>query len=130
MAYWNLHERRLSKKTEEYFINDKYPLVFYHFSGFNPLIPDLLSKYQNRFTFEARSDVLELFKEYSDQLFLNGFKSYINYPNDFASIKNMIDEKHLQEEIRKIPLLKRALRKIILKIISIFNITMDYSILR
>jgi hypothetical protein len=94
------------------------------------LIPDLLSKYQNRFTFEARSDVLELFKEYSDQLFLNGFKSYINYPNDFASIKNMIDEKHLQEEIRKIPLLKRALRKIILKIISIFNITMDYSILR
>lgn len=130
MAYWNLHERILSMNREKYFVNDKYPLVFYHFSGFNPMAPDLLSKYQNRYTFEKRTDIFQLFKEYSAKLFLNGYKTYINYPIEFADIKQRIDERHMLEEIRKIPVYKRVIRKIILKIVSKFNIILDYSILR
>jgi len=39
VAYWNLHERNLSD------IND---LVFFHFSGFNPAVPNMLTKYYAR----------------------------------------------------------------------------------
>jgi hypothetical protein len=34
MAPWNLHERRLTEKQGQYYVNDIYPLVFYHFSQF------------------------------------------------------------------------------------------------
>lgn len=125
MAYWNLHERYLSKKVEKYYINDNYPLIFYHFSGFNPLNPRTLSKYQNRFTFEKRSDVLPLFEEYSDILFLNGYKTYLNFPNEFADIKESLDKKNRKEEIQKIPFFLRLARIIILKLISRYNLLLD-----
>lgn len=127
MAYWNLHERRLSKKLKEYCVNDKNPLVFYHFSGFNPLVPSVLSKYQNRFTFEERTDILEIFNEYSAQLFLNHYKTYINYLNEFAFFKEALEKKTLKEKIQKIPFLKRGIRKIILKILDKFQIVLDYN---
>lgn len=31
MAYWNLHERVISNDNEPYVINEKYPLIFFHF---------------------------------------------------------------------------------------------------
>ena len=127
LAYWNLHERMLSEYAGEYLVNEKYLLVFYHFSGFNPLIPEILSKYQNRYTFEGRPDVLKLFSEYSEQLLSNGFKTYIIYPNKFSIIKDQADEKYLSERKKEVPFINRVLRRIILIIISKFKIIMDYS---
>lgn len=45
VAYWNLHERRLVQ-TESAFTSNGATLRFYHFSGFNPDVPHLLSKHQ------------------------------------------------------------------------------------
>jgi hypothetical protein len=126
MAYWNLHERSLSLKQKQYYVNDIYPLVFYHFSGFNPMVPGVLSKYQNRFTFEERPEILLLFEEYSAMLFLNNYKTYINYPNVFRGIKEALDNKIRKERIHKVSFLKRAVRIIILKIIKKFQIVLDY----
>ena len=48
VAYWNLHERELTRDaTGRWFVNDQ-PLRFFHFSGFNPREPHLLSKHQTR----------------------------------------------------------------------------------
>jgi glycosyltransferase involved in cell wall biosynthesis len=47
VAYWNLHGRRLSSHDGEYLV-DGAPLRFFHFSGFSPRMPHLLSKHQGR----------------------------------------------------------------------------------
>lgn len=45
VAFWNLQERKLSKDSKRnYLVNDKYPLIFFHFSSFDEENPDLLSK--------------------------------------------------------------------------------------
>ncbi len=76
MAYWNLHERQLSKREYEYFVNEKDPLVFFHYSGYNPTKPTDISKYQNRYTFESRPDIKNLFDNYASTLNENGFEYF------------------------------------------------------
>ena len=80
VAYWNLHERTVCFENEGFTINGKSSLKFYHFSGFLLNEPDVISKYQNRYTFEQRRDVKPLFDEYI--LLLNKY-SY----NRFFKIK-------------------------------------------
>lgn len=66
VAYWNLHERIVD--ANKLVVNEKYPLVFFHFSGINVNDIDSISKYQNRFTLESRTDLYPLFKEYKDRV--------------------------------------------------------------
>lgn len=49
VAYWNLHERRLSASRFGRPLVNGIPLVFFHFSGFDPLQADQLSRHQDRF---------------------------------------------------------------------------------
>lgn len=63
MAYWNLHERVLSKRNGEYFANEE-PLVFYHFSGMDAKNPDNISRWYKRFDLKTREDLRELFSNY------------------------------------------------------------------
>ena len=44
VAYWNLHERKMSKLDSEFAVNDQ-PLRFFHFSGYKPDMPWVLSKH-------------------------------------------------------------------------------------
>lgn len=45
VAYWNLHERVLSEGPDGRPLVDGEPLAFFHFSGFHPGVPDVLSRY-------------------------------------------------------------------------------------
>jgi glycosyltransferase involved in cell wall biosynthesis len=45
VAYWNLFERNVKLGSDGYEVNGR-PLRFFHFSGFDPLLPYRLSKYQ------------------------------------------------------------------------------------
>lgn len=64
VAYWNLHERTIECVNGEYSVNDQ-PLVFFHFSGFNPKNPNVLSAHQNRHNTE---NYKEIFEQYVRQL--------------------------------------------------------------
>ncbi len=45
VAFWNLHERQISKdENRNYFINNEFPLIFFHFSSFDEENPGRLSK--------------------------------------------------------------------------------------
>jgi 2-polyprenyl-3-methyl-5-hydroxy-6-metoxy-1,4-benzoquinol methylase/glycosyltransferase involved in cell wall biosynthesis len=44
VAYWNLHGRRVEPGKQGYLVNGE-PLVFFHFSGYSPFSPDVLSKH-------------------------------------------------------------------------------------
>jgi hypothetical protein len=74
VAYWNLHERQITKHEDVYFVNQLYPLVFYHFSGYNFEYPEKVSKHQNRFNFDQRQDIAPLFQDYHQTVIANNFE--------------------------------------------------------
>lgn len=44
VAFWNLHERQISKNIDgDFFVNNRYPLIFFHFSSFDESTPEFLS---------------------------------------------------------------------------------------
>jgi hypothetical protein len=78
-AYWNLHERQFSVQDGEHRVNQQ-PVVFLHYSGYDPAKPAVISKYQNRFTFEQRPDLNPLFDYYRDELLRNHNAYYRQFP--------------------------------------------------
>lgn len=67
MAYWNLHERRVSLLAPHglYLVNYTSQLRFYHFSDFKPDNPSVLSAHTTRYSFSTRPDLVPLYLEYS-----------------------------------------------------------------
>ena len=130
VAYWNLHERTLSLKDGIYYVNDTQPLAFYHYASFRPLRPEMISTGQTRFTFEERTDIAPLFKNYCEMLFQNNYKSLVNCRCYFVEKKERIDKESLQKKIDSIPLYKKAIGRIIREIIKRLKIVMDYSTLK
>jgi hypothetical protein len=65
VAFWNLHERFLSKVNNQWFVNGNIPLVFFHFSSFNPDFVDVIAFKQTRFKQGERSDFTEIANEYA-----------------------------------------------------------------
>ncbi len=66
VAYWNLHARDLSWSRDRYLIDGR-PLRFFHFSGFDPAKPHLLSKHQGerpRILLSERPAVARICREY------------------------------------------------------------------
>lgn len=93
-AYWNFHERKLSEKDGTYFVNNSFPLTFFHFSSFNPAPPLTISRYQNRFRLEDDPILHHLYSEYAKDLTDNKYfelKKVICY---YTTIRDA----YLQEE--------------------------------
>jgi hypothetical protein len=128
MAYWNMHERILSVNQEVVKNGNTYPLIFFHFSGFNPLIPDTLSKYQDRFSFQNRIDVVNLFKDYTKDLLENSYLEYVQYSCYYVTQKQNLDWNTYLNFKRSIPFYKRIIRGIVLRFIKLFNINIEYYI--
>ncbi|MFA6087888.1 hypothetical protein [Mucilaginibacter sp.] len=68
VANWNWHERLLEKNGNGWLINNKYPLVFFHFSNYKYAEPLFLCKYNNRYSRENRPDLVPIFDEYQSDL--------------------------------------------------------------
>ena len=84
MAYWNLHERFLQKNE----VNDKYPLIFFHFSGYDINNIDIISRYQTRFKLEEREELRELFVEYKKRLLENGYEKCTKFAYKYGCYSN------------------------------------------
>jgi hypothetical protein len=76
VAYWNLHDRNLTRDGNLYLI-DGQPLRFFHFSGFNPLRPQLLTRVANRFVAAGHPALEPLCEEYAALLLDAGYAEYI-----------------------------------------------------
>ena len=89
VAFWNVHERSLSVNNEgRYVVNDKYPLIFFHFSSFDESNPEYLSKRPFSEKQKKRADFLELSTTYKRLLDLATKKvdvSLIKYGFDYMS---------------------------------------------
>jgi glycosyltransferase involved in cell wall biosynthesis len=77
VAYWNLQERKLSKNGETFTVNNK-ELQFFHFSGYRPDKPWILSKYvadNPRIVLSGDDVLIELCENYSKLAFISGWLS-------------------------------------------------------
>jgi hypothetical protein len=79
MAYWNLHERNLGQQNNSYIVNNSEPLVFFHFSGYNPFVKTQISKYQTRYNFEQRPDLKQIFDNYAQKILENDHDFFRQY---------------------------------------------------
>lgn len=110
VAYWNLHERIVSDSNDKFRINDTFPLVFFHFSGYNTRKTDVISKYQNRFKFEDRKDILPLFQRYTNTVTLNRHDEFSKIGCYFVEVRNKILKQRVAEFRKENPFIKRAMR--------------------
>ena len=49
LAYWNIHERNLTRKEQNLWVNERFELIFIHLSGYKYTEPALLSRHQTRY---------------------------------------------------------------------------------
>ena len=74
LAYWNLEGRALAKGKGGWTVDGE-PLGFFHFSGFDPARPDVLSKHQDRVKVIAGSPLAELLADYAQAMLRNGHET-------------------------------------------------------
>jgi glycosyltransferase involved in cell wall biosynthesis len=85
VAYWNLPHRMLSRDGERILVNGR-PLRFFHFSGFSPRTPHVLSKHQHgspRIRLSEMPLLGELCRRYADALNEAGFAACSALPYGF-----------------------------------------------
>jgi glycosyltransferase involved in cell wall biosynthesis len=106
VAYWNLHERHVEQRQQTYVVN-QLPLVFMHYSGFDPEHPQRVSKHQNRFHMRDLALALRnLFRKYRQNLLAQGYQTthqwtyaYANFA-DGVAIPDVMRQLLLDEDPR------------------------------
>jgi hypothetical protein len=112
MGPWNLHERKLSHTENDIMVNTEYKLFIYHFSSFNPSKNFELHPVYNRFTMAQRTDLQQIYEQYSHQLKENHFIRYSSLPCHYIEWKNERVEQARLEILRSIPFGQRMMRNI------------------
>ena len=94
VGYWNLEHRHVAKSGDGFVVNGQ-PLVFFHFSGLDPLRPEPFSKHQDRFTLRKLDSSRELVLDYCQQVLGHGFEKCRTWPyawRNFADGAEIVDE--------------------------------------
>lgn len=108
VAYWNIAQRPMSKAAAGKWMVDGHPLVFFHYSGFNPLKPEPFSKHQDRFTLSTLGPEVELVKEYAQTVLSNDDDKFSGLAYGFASFE---DGTKIPDGFRRLYLQTEQLRK-------------------
>jgi glycosyltransferase involved in cell wall biosynthesis len=85
LAYWNLHEHQLENGDGVYRVDGR-PLAFFHYSGFDPEHPLVLSRHQNRIDVATHSVLERLLAEYAEGLMAEGHGTVRHWPYEFAAL--------------------------------------------
>ncbi len=85
VAYWNLHSRRLEAAGDQYLVDDR-PLGFFHFSGFDPDHPLVLSRYQDRVDVLADPVLERLLGEYATEVNNEGHSVSRKWPYSYGAL--------------------------------------------
>ncbi|MCP4907596.1 MAG: glycosyltransferase family 4 protein [bacterium] len=67
VAYWNMGYRRLVRSDSGYSVDGR-ALVFFHYSGLDPLAPETFSSHQDRFTLSQLGDARPLVLAYCESV--------------------------------------------------------------
>lgn len=85
VAYWNLDQRALGHSTRGYNVGGQ-PLRFFHFSGFDPTKPDILSKHMRDAPRHVVTDgaLRQIVEEYAEELLAAGHRQWSVAPYGFS----------------------------------------------
>jgi glycosyltransferase involved in cell wall biosynthesis/SAM-dependent methyltransferase len=98
VAYWNLARRQL-ERGEDGIRVDGEPLRFFHFSGFDPFQPRVLSKHQNRIEVKELPVLVELCQEHAERLLRSGHGTASNWPYGWAELPNGVRLDHAARQL-------------------------------
>jgi len=76
VAYWNLAQRPVTRDGAGAFVVNGQPLRFFHFSGFDPSLPSVVSRHDTSQHVAASGDAAQLFDGYAAALKAAGSESF------------------------------------------------------
>lgn len=82
VAIWNLHERELFiDEKQGYMIRrkktgDEFPLLFFHFSGFDPFETTVINRRHPQFNVTTYPSFKPIIEEYREQVYANGYDRF------------------------------------------------------
>ena len=85
VAYWNLHSRRLERSDTGYLVNGR-PLAFFHFSGFDPQHPLVLSRHQDRIDVTKDAVLERVLGEYAAEVTAEGHAISRQWSYSYAAL--------------------------------------------
>ena len=85
VGYWNADSRELVLRGGRYFVDGR-PLASFHFSGFDPIRPEVLSRYQTRVEIADLPALRQICAEYSDALLAHGYDEARDWPYTYATM--------------------------------------------
>ncbi|HTA05994.1 MAG TPA: methyltransferase domain-containing protein [Solirubrobacteraceae bacterium] len=85
LAYWNLHSRELEHDGEGYRVDGE-PLAFFHFSGFDPSSPDVLSRHQSRIEVQPATALARICSEYAEATIEAGYEEARRWPYSYREL--------------------------------------------
>ena len=87
VAYWNLPQRQVEGSEERWTANGS-ALRFFHYSGYNPWAPDVLSRHQDRWSFDQSPSVKPLFEDYGRRLLEHRHFDFHRLPYGFSQFED------------------------------------------
>jgi hypothetical protein len=103
MAPWNLHERFLTDTGKFILVNGSDALKFFHFSSFKVDTGELPVHNYNRYYMKDRPDLVELYKQYNEELKAAGYSFYSGFTCAYMTKR----KQYLRQQWKRKPLLKR-----------------------
>lgn len=104
VAYWNLDHRELSFEDGQYLV-DGLPLHFFHFSGYSPDYPYILSKHQGnkpRILLSEHPAVARICDEYGAELLASGYRSDAKVEYGYGRLANgLVLDKYMRRLYRE-----------------------------
>lgn len=93
VAIWNLHERELFIENKKYLIKDlatdtNYPLLIFHFSGFDPFNDKVINRRIPRFGVDSYPSFIPIIQEYKKMEYKNGYEKYSRLKYDMNEYSN------------------------------------------
>lgn len=90
VAYWNLNHRKIEKEGNNLFVNGE-RLVFFHYSGLNPVNISNVSKHQTRYIMnDLNAATQKLFNDYARNVLNAGYNQCRKWEYSFAKFNNGI----------------------------------------
>ncbi|WP_028120912.1 glycosyltransferase family protein [Epilithonimonas tenax] len=93
IAIWNLHERELKIRDNKYVIEDLrtkelFPLLFFHFSGFDPYNKTVINRRHPRFNIDVFPSFVPIINSYSEIVYRNNYDLFSKLKYSFNTYKN------------------------------------------
>lgn len=83
LAFWNIHERNIVKKEDDYFVNENTPLKFIHFSSFPINYPFKIADKQTIYNDFPNNIFKEIWEDYKNDLEISFYFNLKNTPYSF-----------------------------------------------